>query len=154
MQYKKILGEERAKYIESTKTKLANLPKGSKEWWRINRELMHKKARVSSIPVLRHSDGTWLTDAKAKADAFATTFGSKAKLPEEVVDTPFFGEPATEFNDFVVFRSRTTRKLLKALDENTATGNDKISAAILKRLSAVIAAPFTRVCRRLFVEAC
>jgi len=150
----RILGEERAKYIEATKIKLANLPKGSKEWWRINRELMHKKAKVSSIPVLRDSTGTWITNATAKANALATTLMAKAQLPAAAVDTPFFGQPAKEFNDFVVFRSRTTRRLFKALDENTATGNDKISAAILKRLEKVLAVPFTRVCRRLFFEAC
>jgi len=154
VQCTKILGEERAKYIEQTKIKLANLPKGSKEWWRINRELMHKRGRVGSIPVLRDSNGTWLTEAKAKADALATTFDTKAKLPAETVDTPFFAEPAHEFKDFIAFRSRTTKKLLKALIESTATGNDRVSAAILKRLCDVIAVPFTRVCRRLFWEAC
>ena len=53
---------------------------------------MRRKANISSIPALR--EGTqWLTDAKSKANAFAKVFSSKAHLPEEVIDTPFFGKP-------------------------------------------------------------
>ena len=52
------------------------------------------------------------------------------------------------------FRSRSTRKLSRKLDTNEATGNDKISALILKRLADVLAIPFTRVVRRLFYAAC
>ena len=35
-----------------------------------------------------------------------------------------------------------------------ATGHDKISAMILKKLCDCLARPFTRVCRRLFEEGC
>jgi len=65
-----------------------------------------------------------------------------------------FAAPDVEFTDFVAFRSRTARRLLKTLDANKATGHDKISAAILKRLSDCIAVPFTQVVRRLFNEGC
>ena len=83
-----VLFEERQKYVEKLKVKLAALPKGSKQWWRINRELLHRKANISAIPPLK--DGTcWFTDAKAKADVFAKKFASKNELPPEVVDTPF-----------------------------------------------------------------
>ena len=84
-----VLGEERTKYVERTKAKLASLPRRSKQWWRICHELLHRKALISSIPTLRDGD-SWLADAKGKADAFATTFAEKAKLPEETVDTLFF----------------------------------------------------------------
>jgi hypothetical protein len=95
-----------------------------------------------------------LTDAKTKADTFARTFSEKAQLPAEVVDTPFFASPDNQLDDFVVFRSRACKKLLKKLDESKATGNDNISAVILKKLAACIAVPFTIVCRRLFYEGC
>ena len=148
-----ILGEERVSYVQSIKLKLQNLRRHSKQWWRINRELLRKKASMSSIPTLRDESG-WLTDAKQQADTFARTFSDKAKLPAEVVDTPFFGSPENQFDEVVVFRSRACKKLLKKLDESKATGNDNISAVILKKLAACIAMPFTIVCRRLFHEGC
>ena len=59
-----------------------------------------------------------------------------------------------EHDSFVAFRSRKTKKLLQKLDESKATGHDKISASILKRLASCLAVPFTRVVRRLFHEGC
>ena len=148
-----VLFEERQKYVEKLKVKLAALPKGSKQWWRINRELLHRKANISAIPPLK--DGTcWFTDAKAKADVFAKKFASKNELPPEVVDTPFFGIPDMEIDNFIPLRTRTTRRLFKKLDVSKATGNDQISAAILKRLANCLCMPFTRICRRLFYEGC
>ena len=56
--------------------------------------------------------------------------------------------------DFFPLRTRMTKRLFRKLDESTATGGDKISAGILKRLGHVLAFPFTRVCRRLLYEGC
>jgi len=147
------LAAERAKHVHQVKEKMANLPRGKKQWWRINNELMRRKANFSSIPTLK-VDGKWLTDAKEKADALARTFAAKSKLPEEQVDTPFVGNPDQELTDFVAFRSRHTERLLKKLDVNKATGSDNISAAILKRLSGCLGIPFTIVVRRLFHAGC
>ena len=93
-------------------------------------------------------------DAKQKADAFAKTFYSKSQLQPEVVDTPFFTRPELEMDDFIPLRTRTTAKLLKSLNVSKATGEDQISAAILKTLSDCLAVPFTRICRRLLYEGC
>ena len=114
---------------------------------------MRRRAVATSIPVLK--DGSnWLTDAKSKADAFARVWSAKCKLPEECVDTPFFGAAPESQLGFIPFRSRSALKLFRKLDVNKATGNDKISALILKRLADVLAIPFTRVVRRLFYAAC
>ena len=110
----KVLSEERAKHVQHVKDKMAKLPAGSKQWWKINRELLHRKATLSSIPSLRESD-KWLTDAKNKADAFARVFESKAHLPEELVDTPFCGCAMSESIGFFSFRGRVILKLLKKL---------------------------------------
>ena len=115
-----ILGEEKSGYVDQLKEKIANLPKSSKAWWRLNRELLHRKVKLSSIPTLKE-DKVWISDPKDKADAFARTFVSKSNLPDEVVDTPFFGVPDVEFGDLVVFRSRACRRLFKRLDETKAT---------------------------------
>ena len=85
---------------------------------------------------------------------FARTFDAKAKLPQEAVDCPFFGHPDAELDEMVCMRSRYTLKLLKTLDVSKATGPDRISASILRRIAKFIAVPFTRLCRRLLHEGC
>lgn len=147
----RILCEERNAYIEVLKAKLVSPPRSSKQWWRINRELLHRKGNAGSIFPLR--DGiTWLTDARGKADAFAKTFASKDQLPPELVDTPFFGLPIAEYDEFIPLRTRCAHRLLGTLDASKATGPDQISAAILKNIAAVLAMPFTQVCTRLLHE--
>ena len=148
-----VLTEEYQKYLADLKEKIAGLSKSSKQWWRLNRELLNKKAQTTSIPPLKSGDN-WLSDSKAKADAFAETFTRKSQLPAEVIDTPFFGLPDVEFDEFVAIRSRYTEKLLKELDTSKASGHDRLPASILKRLANCIAVPFTRVCRRLLHEGC
>ncbi len=91
------------------KEKISKLKKGSKQYWRLNRELQCKISRCSSIPPLR--DGTlWVNISKDKADVFAKTFAAEAVLPDEHVDCPFFGRPDSEFDEFVALRSRYTAK--------------------------------------------
>ena len=82
------LAEERGKHVQKVKEKMATLPPASKQWWKINRELLRRKATLSSMPTLREN-GQWIKDAKDKADAFARNFKSKAQLPEELVDIHF-----------------------------------------------------------------
>ena len=148
-----ILAEECLKYVAHVKQKMATLKPGDKLWWKTNRELLHRKGTLSSVPTLREN-GQWIRDAKQKADVFARTFETKAQLPEELVDTPFFGSADHGSEVFMVFRSRTTLKLFRKLDEKKATGGDMISAAILKRLCECLAVPFTIVVRRLFFAGC
>ena len=148
-----VLAEERTKHVQKVKHKMAALPKASKQWWKINRELLRHRCTLSSIPTLRE-DGRWIKDAKEKADAFARNFKSKAHLPEELVDTPFWGCATDASMPFFSFRSRNIKRLFQKLDECKATGGDMISANILKRLCDGLAVPFTIVVRRLFYEGC
>ena len=83
-----VLAEEHQKYVATLKEKIGKLKKGSKQYWRLNRELLCKKGRCSSIPPLR--DGTlWVNSSKDKANVFAKTFAGKAVLPDESVDWRF-----------------------------------------------------------------
>ena len=45
-------------------------------------------------------------------------------------------------------------QIFKKLNSDTATGHDKISIAILKKLGEVLCVPFTQICRRLLYEGC
>ena len=98
------------------KQKIADLKKGSKEWWKLNRELLNRKNKCSSIPPLRQ-DGEWKKSPYEKANTFAQKFQEKCSLPEEGIDCPFFGKPDVEMDEFVTMRTRRTEKLLRDLDE-------------------------------------
>ena len=148
-----VLADEYQRYVLKLKEEIAQLPKGSKKWWKLNRQLLEKKAKMSGIPPLKNEEG-WIHDPKLKADLFAKVFASKAQLPPEEVDCPYFGEPETEIESRVILRTRYTLKLLQSLDVGKATGPDRIPASILKTLADVIALPFTMICRRLLKEAC
>ncbi len=148
-----VLAEEHQKYVATLKEKISKLKKGSKQYWRLNRELLCKKGECSSIPPLR--DGTlWVNSSKDKAAIFAKTFADEAVLADEHVDWPFFGRPDSEFDEFVALNSRYTATLIKELDESKTTRPDCIPATILKRVGCVMAGPFTKLCRRLLREAC
>ena len=78
----------------------------------------------------------------------------QAQIPEEMMDTSFFGRSDVEMDTVVTIRSRYTARLFKTLKVDKATGLDIISAAIVKRIAIFIAVPFTKVCRRLLYEGC
>ena len=137
--------------ICSVRREKSKLKKGSEEWWKLNREFLENKSKCSSIPPLRDNK-EWVNDSKGKANLFATTFASKAKLPPETVDCFFCSHPDLVFDDFVAFRSRYTYKLSKSLKVDKATGPDHISAEILRMIAKTIAVPFTMLCRRLLNE--
>ena len=147
------LKAEYQRHLANLKSRIANLDKGSKQWWKLNRELLEKRSKLSNIPPLK--DGSiWINDSAGKANLLAKTFCEKSELPAEAVDCPFFGFPDAEFDDFIALRTRSMLKLLKEIIATKATGPDRIPAIILKRLARYLALPFTLVCRRLFWEGC
>ena len=93
---------ERSKYVTKLKEKISTLSTSDKKWWRLNRELLNRKANVATIPTLRE-DTKWLSDPKSKADAFARVFASKSQLPAEAIDCPFFGVLDVGFKRFTAF---------------------------------------------------
>ena len=149
----RVLKEEQDKYIVQLRTKISNLVKGCKEWWKLNRILISKQGKCFSIPPLLDGSAC-LNEPKDKANLFAKTFDMKARLPAETVDCPFFGRADIELEEIVVLRSRRALKLLASLDESKATGPDHIPASILKRIAKEICVPFTILCRRLLQETC
>ena len=121
-----MLAEAYRTYVQELRAKLVGLSKSDKQWWRINRELLNKKARLSSIPPLRDSEGKWNLDAQGKANLFASTWVGKFKLPPDVEDQ-FVARPVQFQQDFIAIRTRTVYKELSKLDVTKATGPDQIS---------------------------
>ena len=144
------LREEHKHYLSDLRSKIADLPRGSKKWWSLNRELLDKKSRVVSIPPLL-DDGQWVLDSHDKANTFAKAFSSKYALPPPVEDQ-FVSAPTHQMSQFVAIRVRSVEAELNKLDEKKATGPDRISARILRVLASVIALPLAILWRRLLYE--
>ena len=138
-------------YICELKLKIAALPRGSKKWWTLNRELLQRKGRISTIPPMRDGD-TWLLDAPSKANVLAQTWQAKNVLPPMREDQ-YVPAPVHHMHDFVAIRTRTVERELATLNVNKATGPDRIGARILRVLASVLALPLAILCRRLLSEA-
>ena len=148
-----VLNQAYSNHVQLLKQKIAALPRGSKQWWRLNIQLLHKKCKSSSVPPLKVED-EWILEPTGKANAFAQAWLAKSALPDEHVDCIYVAPPEFECDNFCAMRTRFTFKLMQKLDSSKATGSDLISAFIIKRIAKAIAGPFTRLCRRLFHEAC
>ena len=146
------LQESYKAYHSKLKEQIRALPKSDKRWWSLNRELLNRKAKVSSIPPLKSEDGIWILDSKSKADHFAEGFISKSTLPPMPEDQ-FLAAPTQLQDSFVAIRCRHVLKLLLSLDLSKATGPDQISARILKELAHELSLPLTVICRRILQEA-
>ena len=82
---------EYAKYVSRLKRKIENVPRNSKQWWRLNRCLLHRRAKTSAIPPLRSESGTWVLQPELKANLFAETFRSQATLPDAAMEAVIQG---------------------------------------------------------------
>ena len=52
-----LISEARKEYTDKIKKKLVSLPKSSKQWWSINRMLLHKKAKLMSSSIFKEGRG-------------------------------------------------------------------------------------------------
>jgi len=128
-----LLRHKYVQYRTALKQELAALPRGSKRWWRLNRELLDKKTSCQTIPPLKRHDKTWATEAVDKANLFACKFRSKSALPATVVEFETQLRAASRQTGFLAIRLRWARKALHELSLNTATGPDGIPARVLRR---------------------
>ena len=143
-----IVAEEFKTYQRKLREQLANLPRGSKRWWRVSQKLLDKKASLSSISPLKASDGRWLLDPIDKANELADTFMNKSKLPPAVPQQDF-AAPAVEMSGFILIRARVAKRALKMINEDKATGPDSLPGQILKMCHAELAGPIARFSRLL-----
>jgi hypothetical protein len=141
-----ILRQKYLQYRADLKSKIALLPRSSKQWWRLNRELLDRKIGVESVPSLRDGDKLWVTQAVDKANLLATKFQEKSILPEASGQfSPIVSHSMQ--SGLLVVRTRWARKALKDLDINTATGPDGIPARVLKTCWAPLSVLITLLVR-------
>ena len=146
-----VLHAEKQKYLEQLKKKMSNLPKSSKQWWAINKRLLHKQAAPPLFPPLRTGADVWCKTPAAKANAFAQCWTAKCKLPAEVFEH-FLCAVSDEMPAWFPIRERDVRRFLQKLRLDQATGPDGLSAKLLHMLSDVIALPLAILTRRIFQE--
>ena len=133
------------------KTDMEKLPRGSKQWLGLAKQLLRKKCSSPLFPPLKGTDGAWLLDPVSKANAFATCWKAKNQIPDEVFEMPFFPS-VPQMTDLNVIRTRSTFKELNKLRLDQATGPDRIAAVFLRRLSKELALPVAVIARRVFRE--
>ena len=152
-QCREIIAEEYRFYTQRLKRKISGLPRGSKRWWSLNRQLLHKTTKTTSIPPLKTADGRWITDPEEKAQLLSDTFAAKSVLPPPPTDPAEYPEPTVKMSGFLVIRARAVKRILKALNVSKATGPDRVPARLLRECSTELAAPLAVLARRMLNEA-
>ena len=147
-----VIAEEYRAYTKRLRSKISNLRRGSKQWWSLNRQLLHKTSKVESIPPLKDDKGNWVTEREDKAQLLAATFESKSSLPPPPAEASSHPDPLVELSGFLVIRSRWAKKVLKQIDVSKATGPDGLPGRILRECASVLATPVATLARRLLRE--
>ncbi len=134
-----------SRYLGETRDKLRKAD--SKDWWRLTKDLLGQAGGKENIPPLKRGK-EWAKQPAEKASLLAETFTAKSRLPAEHVNeyTPISRSDAA-LSGFLRLRVRKVRKILKDLDEQSATGPDLIPTIILRRCAAQLDLPITLLAR-------
>ena len=129
---REVLREAFLAYRRDLRERILALPRHSKDWWRLNKELLYRRSKAATIPPLKEA-GDWVLDPREKANALAKTFQTKSSLPP-----PAFGPKldvecvATQMPEFTLIRARLIRRIIKALKLNTASGPDGLPVRVFR----------------------
>ena len=134
-----------AKFVEQTRDKLKNA--SAKDWWKTSKQLLSQANGSENIPALKSDDG-WAKQPSEKASLLASTFSAKSRLPVgQVNDFSAIPSSDVQLRRFLRLRVRTVRKILRDLDESSATGPDLLPAMILRQCAPELALPITLLAR-------
>jgi hypothetical protein len=140
-------------YQGQLREKIQQLPQGSKQWWRLNRELLQRSSSNIGIPPLKNDAGDWMLTALAKANLLADTLQAKCQLPPaRGLEQPDEEGAADRLGDFLPLRKRSAKRILKALQEDSATGSDNLPARVLKICADELALPCVLLARHLLAS--
>ena len=147
-----ILRAAYAVYINKMRDELRSLPKGSKRWWSLSKELMDFAPAKSGIPSLRGPSGDWVHDGQAKADLLAHAFSSKYHLPAEIEEADeVLADPPTKMSNCVLVRERWVLRELRNLREDQSTGPDGLPARILRQCARQLSRFVTTLIRMMLL---
>ena len=141
---------EFGRYTERTKAKLSSMQRGSKQWWRLSRQLSGQSTTVSSIPALKGPDDSWTRDPGAKATLLANTFSAKCVVPE--LEVNFFSSVAENEIpeiDGGKISSKLAYEKMMALKPESATGPDLLPTRVLIEMASSLAEPVAILAQRI-----
>ena len=127
------------RYQDDLRQRIQELPKSSKEWWKLNRELLNRKTKVNTIAPLKDKDGIWVLDPVGKANLLAATFADKGKLPPATEGPRLHKEPPASMAEFCLVRSHWLLRILKGLKDGKASGPDGVPTRIFKECAKELA---------------
>ena len=148
-----VLSRKFVQYQHELKAKIQSLPRSSKLWWKLNRELLNRKSKCSTIPPLKARNGKWILDPEGKADLLAQTFQDKSRLPEGHGKPPI-EQGQCKMSAFHLIRTRWVLKILKALKVDKASGPDRIPVRIFHECAAALAPAIAVLVRFLLRTRC
>ena len=141
-------------YRRKLRARILDLPRHSKEWWRLNKELLYRRAKASTIPPLKIA-GELVLDAKKKANALARAFQAKSSLPQPVLGPKQELEKVeARMPEFILIRSRLVLRILKALKLDTASGPDGIPVRVYRECCSELAPAIAVLVRYLLRIGC
>lgn len=116
--------QEYLKFVAPTKEKLSSLPRESKAWWKLSKNLSMQTSPCIPIPPLKQKDGTWAISPYDKANLFAETFLEKSTLPDVEINeySGIVGQTTEIMSGFLPIRQRHAEKILSHFDPSSATG--------------------------------
>ncbi len=144
-----VLFEELCAYNGRVRNRLRKLPRGSKAWWRLSRQLADRRTVASSIPALKHESGEWALTADAKANLLADTFAKKSVLPGEVLNEYSYVSSPHFCARFLAVRVRNVASALRKLKVDSGTGANGVSARVLKICASELAVPLAKLGRNI-----
>ena len=116
--------------------RLLGLGYSSKEWWRVNRELLNRKTKVSTIPSLKDDLGQWILSPIEKANLLARKFEAKCVLPPRPTGEQNTSDEVTPvMSDFFLIRTRWVTKIIRNLKDGKASGPDGFPVRFFKECS-------------------
>ena len=147
----KVIAEEREAWVWKMKKEMLSLPRGSRAWWKKEKQLQQKQTQPSGIPALRNPDKKWAMDSKSKADLLAATFKAKCCLPPHPTEKSMYDDicevdvawPQKDLKQMLTVDR--AEHFLKSIDECSATGPDLIPARVLKKCCAALAKPLLQL---------
>ena len=152
MQCNMMLVEEYKQHQAQARQQMRKFPWCSKQWCALSLELLNEISSLTSIPPLRKSEPSpWLSTTCDKAHVLAETFIAKSKLPERSTSQTLLAPPHVQMADFVIFRSRWAKRILKRINADKAIGPDGFPGRLLKECAAELAPYYCLNCSSLYI---
>ena len=145
--------EEYKAYVDRVHAEMTKMLAGSRKFWKRSSELSNQKCKTCSVPALKDSEGVlgedskgkWYTQANDKANLFAKTFAAKYKL-EKASDNEYSALEAQDAQlEWELPGQEAAEAVLKALDEESATGPDLVPTRFLHHCAAELAKPLHKL---------